>query len=263
MALNRAQLLVHSGEALARFCADHCIPDDVIIERPSQNDDVDWVEGEGNCRQPQSFLNPETKRLYPYRSWDMNFCGGEKEGNEDAGIEDDKEDVVDFFAKDSKVSGGRLLMMGAQLFHQVVAIYAYLKKHAIDLKKANQKIHGLKKELKQTRAEVSDVCNAAEVSDVCNAIEIATRERNEAQQEVLTEFRPGTFQEGWFACLRELGIPSDHPTWVAPAPPVEFVDPLAAYPPILLPNFNEEEYATILAKGEDGNVAMAQENKLA
>ncbi|GFZ00572.1 hypothetical protein Acr_14g0002070 [Actinidia rufa] len=48
MALNRAQLLVHDDEALARFCANHRIPDDVLIERPSPNNATNWVEGEGN-----------------------------------------------------------------------------------------------------------------------------------------------------------------------------------------------------------------------
>ena len=48
MALNRAQLLVHNDEALARFYADHRIPDNVIIEKLALMDDVEWVEGEGN-----------------------------------------------------------------------------------------------------------------------------------------------------------------------------------------------------------------------
>ncbi|GFS32081.1 hypothetical protein Acr_00g0020710 [Actinidia rufa] len=41
-------MLVRDSEALAQFCVDHRIPDDVVIERPGPNDDVDWVEGEGN-----------------------------------------------------------------------------------------------------------------------------------------------------------------------------------------------------------------------
>ena len=48
MVLNRAQQLVHDDEALARFCADHRIPNNVIIERPGLNDDVEWVEGEAD-----------------------------------------------------------------------------------------------------------------------------------------------------------------------------------------------------------------------
>ncbi|GFZ00578.1 hypothetical protein Acr_14g0002130 [Actinidia rufa] len=48
MALNWAQLLVHDDEALARFRANHRIPDDVLIERPSPNNATDWVKGEGN-----------------------------------------------------------------------------------------------------------------------------------------------------------------------------------------------------------------------
>ena len=55
----------------------------------------------------------------------------------------------------------------------------------------------------------------------------------------IVELGPGIFQEGWFACLRELGTPSDHPAWTAPAPSVELLDLLVAYFPILLPGFNE------------------------
>ena len=57
--------------------------------------------------------------------------------------------------------------------------------------------------------------------------------------------------------------PSDHPTWGAPAPPIELPSPPAAYPPILLFGFNKEEYATLPAKGEDGNAIVAQGNELA
>ncbi|GFZ09861.1 hypothetical protein Acr_21g0004600 [Actinidia rufa] len=48
MALNRAQMLVRDSEALAQFCVDHRISNDVVIERLGPNDDADWVEGEGN-----------------------------------------------------------------------------------------------------------------------------------------------------------------------------------------------------------------------
>ena len=46
--VERAQLLVHDDEALAQFCVEHNIPDDVVIERSDLNEDADWVEGEGN-----------------------------------------------------------------------------------------------------------------------------------------------------------------------------------------------------------------------
>ena len=53
-----------------------------------------------------------------------------------------------------------------------MATFAHLKKHTTDLKRANQKIHGLEKELKQTRVELFDTCNVDE---------IATGQRNQAQ----------------------------------------------------------------------------------
>ena len=47
------------------------------------------------------------------------------------------------------------------------------------------------------------------------------------------------------------------------APPVELLNPPAVYSPILLIGFNEEEYATLPTKGEDGNAIVAQGNELA
>ena len=61
--------------------------------------------------------------------------------------------------------------------------------------------------------------------------------------------------------MRELGIPPDHPTWVALALPVNLPGPLAAYPPILLPGFNEEKYVTQATEVEDGKYATGQRNE--
>ncbi|GFS36353.1 hypothetical protein Acr_00g0045510 [Actinidia rufa] len=61
---------------------------------------------------------------------------------------------------------------------------------------------------------------------------------------------------------REFGIPSNHPIWAAPTLPIEILDPPAAYPPILLPNFNEEKYATLPTEGEDVNAPVDQGNKI-
>ena len=46
------------------------------------------------------------------------------------------------------------------------------------------------------------------------------------------------------ACLKELGIPVDHPAWTKAALEVELSDSLEPYSPLILPNFNEEEYMT-------------------
>ena len=56
-----AQLLVHDDAALTQFCVDHNISDDVLVERSSQNDDDDWVKGEGN--------------LIPIRTWFIHQAG--------------------------------------------------------------------------------------------------------------------------------------------------------------------------------------------
>ena len=48
MELNRAQLLIHDDAALAQFCVDHNIPNNVLIERLGPNRDANLVEGDGN-----------------------------------------------------------------------------------------------------------------------------------------------------------------------------------------------------------------------
>ncbi|GFZ14631.1 hypothetical protein Acr_24g0008210 [Actinidia rufa] len=58
-----------------------------------------------------------------------------------------------------------------------------------------------------------------------------------------------------------LGTPFDHPAWVTPTLPIELLDPTTAYPLILVPDFNEEEYATLPVEGEDGNAAVTQGNE--
>lgn len=146
-----------------------------------------------------------------------------------------------------------------------------LKQGVVDLKKANLKASNLEKDLKQAKSELADARSAAE---------IATLQRNHAQQEAsdlkafacaevykklfdraferagdayekqLAELRPGVFQEGWLACLKELKVPLDHPAWSSPAPPVQLPPSPERYSPIVLPDFNEEEYATLPADEE-------------
>ena len=149
----------------------------------------------------------------------------------------------------------------------------------MDLKKANQKANSLEKELKQTKSKLTDARSAAE---------IATLQRNQAQQEAsdlkafacgevykkqfdraferagdvykrqLAELRPDIFQEGWLACLKELKTSLDHPAWASPAPPIQLPASLDRYSPIILPDFNEEEYATLPADEGNVNIAVAE-----
>ncbi|GFS40462.1 hypothetical protein Acr_00g0068690 [Actinidia rufa] len=188
------------------------------------------------------------------------------------------QDVVDHAAETTVEFGGKLVMLGAQLFQRAVSSSLRLKQGVVDLKKANQKASNLEKELKQTQYELADAQSAAE---------IAILQRNHAQQEAsdlkafacgevykklfdrtferagdvyerqLAEFRPGVFQEGWLACLKELQIPLDHPAWSSPAPPVQLPASPERYSPINLPDFNEKEYATLpAAEGNTNTVAV-------
>ncbi|GFS32498.1 hypothetical protein Acr_00g0023010 [Actinidia rufa] len=161
------------------------------------------------------------------------------------------QDVVDHAAETTAEFRGKLVMLGAQA-------------------------NNIEKELKQTKSELTNARSAAE---------IAILQRNHAQQEAsdlkaftcgevykklfdhaferagdvyerqLAELRPDVFQEGWLAYLKELQIPLDHPAWSSPAPPVQLPASPERYSPINLPDFNEEEYATLPA--DEGNINTA------
>ena len=78
-----------------------------------------------------------------------------------------------------------------------------------------------------------------------------TRDTYEKQ---LAKLHLGIYQEGWLVCLKELGIAPNHPTWVVPPPPpIQLLGPPMAYSLILLPSFDEVEYALAPAEGEDGH----------
>ena len=67
MVSNRVQLLVHEDEALARLRVVHHIPHNVVIERPSPNDDHDWVEGEGDQIPVRTWLIHQAGLRFPMR----------------------------------------------------------------------------------------------------------------------------------------------------------------------------------------------------
>ncbi|GFY92591.1 hypothetical protein Acr_08g0009870 [Actinidia rufa] len=154
------------------------------------------------------------------------------------------QDVADHAAETTVEFGGKLVMLGAQ--------------GAVDLKKANQKANSLEKELKQTKSELADARSAAE---------IATLQRNQAQQEAsdlkafacgeLAELRPGVFQEGWLACLKELKIPLDHPAWSSPAPPIQFSASPERYSPIILLELQRRSVRTLPTDEENINTTVA------
>ena len=77
----------------------------------------------------------------------------------------------------------------------------------------------------------------------------------------LAKLHPGIYQEGWLVCLKELGIAPNHPTWAVPPPLIQLLGPPMAYSLILLPSFDEVEYALAPAEGEDGHDAPSQGNE--
>ncbi|GFS37723.1 hypothetical protein Acr_00g0053650 [Actinidia rufa] len=163
------------------------------------------------------------------------------------------QDVADHAAETTAEFGGKLVMLGAQLFQWAVSSSLQLKHGVVDLKKANQKANNLEKELKQTQSELTDARSAAE---------IAILQRNHAQQETsnLKAFACGEvykklFDRAFERARNELQIPLNHPAWLSPAPPVQLPASPERYSPINLPNFNEEEYVTLLV--DEGNINTA------
>ena len=57
--------------------------------------------------------------------------------------------------------------------------------------------------------------------------------------------------EGWLACLTKLGIPEDNLAWAKATPAPELSEPLAPYSPVILPDFDEEEYMKRSKKDKD------------
>ena len=83
-----------------------------------------------------------------------------------------------------------------------------------------------------------------------------SRSSIEGLAEQVTELCPGVFMEGWFACLTEFGIPEDNPAWDKAAHAPELPEPLTPYSPMILPDFDEEEYMTWPEEDEDAAYAI-------
>ncbi|GFS42947.1 hypothetical protein Acr_00g0082730 [Actinidia rufa] len=162
------------------------------------------------------------------------------------------QDVADHAAETTAEFGGKLVVLGAQA-SAFVLLWAIssslrLKQGAVDLKKAYQRANSLKKELKQTKSKLADArCSTVPLSE----LDMYTKGNSPSSALVF-------FQEGWLACLKELKIPLDHPAWSSPAPPIQLFASLERYSPINLPDFNEEEYAILLADEGNINTAVAE-----
>ncbi|GFY85709.1 hypothetical protein Acr_04g0004470 [Actinidia rufa] len=113
-------------------------------------------------------------------------------------------DVADHAVESSMEFGGKLVMLGAQLFQRAVSTSLRLKQATMDLKKATQKANSLKKELKQAKTELVDA---------------------------------------------RLGIP---------CPPIQQPASPGRYSPIVLPDFDEKEYATQLVDEGGANTVVAE-----
>ncbi|GFZ08577.1 hypothetical protein Acr_20g0003850 [Actinidia rufa] len=94
----------------------------------------------------------------------------------------------------------------------------------------------------------------SELADARSVTEIATLQRNQAQQEAsnLKAFACGEVYKKLFDCAFERAGDSSS------APPIQLPASLKQYSPIILPDFNEEEYATLPANEGNINTAVAE-----
>ncbi|GFS31845.1 hypothetical protein Acr_00g0019510 [Actinidia rufa] len=137
------------------------------------------------------------------------------------------QDVADHAAESSAEFGGKVVMLGAHLFQRAVSTSLQLKQGAVDLKMATQKANSLEKELE--------------------ASEGRARRRalfDRAFERVEDAYEKQCFSRRMARLSEEARDPPDHLAWVSPAPLVQLPASPGRYSPIVLPNFDEEEYAT-------------------
>ncbi|GFS38480.1 hypothetical protein Acr_00g0057740 [Actinidia rufa] len=151
------------------------------------------------------------------------------------------QDVADHAAETTAEFGGKLVMLGAQTKSELADARSAAKIAILQRNQAQQEASELK---------------AFACGEVYKKLfDRAFKRAGDLYERQLAELRPGVFQEGWLTCLKELKTPPDHSAWSSPAPPVQLPASLERYSPINLPDFNEEEYATLPA--DEGNIITA------
>ncbi|GFZ01113.1 hypothetical protein Acr_14g0007480 [Actinidia rufa] len=154
------------------------------------------------------------------------------------------QDVADHAAEPTAEFGGKLVMLGCQTQSELADARSAAKIAILQRNHAQQEASDLK----------AFACGEVYKKLFDRAFERA----GDVYERQLAELRPGVFQEGWLACLKELQIPLDHPAWSSPAPPVQLPASPERYSPINLPDFNEEEYATLPAAEGNTNAAAVE-----
>ncbi|GFY85505.1 hypothetical protein Acr_04g0002430 [Actinidia rufa] len=156
------------------------------------------------------------------------------------------QDIVDHAAETTTEFGGKLVMLGAQLFQWAVSSSLRLKQGVVDLKKANQKANSLEKELKQTQSKLADAWSAAEIMIL---------QRNHAQQEAfdLKAFAYGEVYKKLFDRAFKRARDVSHLIISRGR-----LLPLQSNSLPLWSDFNEEEYATLLADERNINTAVVE-----
>ncbi|GFS46046.1 hypothetical protein Acr_00g0099840 [Actinidia rufa] len=262
MALNWAHLLIHDDEVLAQFHVDHRILDDDVYlggNEEEGNEDAEVEDGEEVNQVP---VIAPSAQILGAKQIVVQSSNSKAAADLILPIVEKRKGKQPTegtsYQKRGKAVGSSygspklwaltftIVELGKQLFQQNVSTSTRLNNYTADLKGANQKIHGLEKDLKQTSwrsllGRKTKLNKKWLISKKWHVVKCIGR---------------------WLISLRELRIPVDHPTWVALALSVELPDPSATYPPILLPDFNEKDYVTLLAEREDVNAIVAQGNKL-
>ncbi|GFZ15656.1 homeodomain-like superfamily protein [Actinidia rufa] len=164
-------------------------------------------------------------------------------------------DVVDLAEEGSEVIRDLLVMQQVQ---RATTISERIKEQSVEIKKSKKMISSLEKQAKlDSKAFKKASCHPGAAGQ---SPRTTGRARGDCQCPVfervynqgidravdnydkqLVNLRPSIFRDGWLACLKELGVPLEHPALSAIPPAVEPMDPPQSYFPPVLPGFNEEE----------------------
>ncbi|GFZ15729.1 hypothetical protein Acr_25g0001380 [Actinidia rufa] len=139
-------------------------------------------------------------------------------------------DIAALSEEDNEMMRSLLVKQHVQSLQREMAISDRMVEHSTELKRAKKKMGSLESELKKAKLRTSRRVNRA---------------RDNYTRQVV-EVHSDSFLQGWLACLAELGVPEDNPTWTKAAPALGFPEPPASYSPMVQLGFDEEKYVNRL-----------------
>ncbi|GFS37393.1 hypothetical protein Acr_00g0051720 [Actinidia rufa] len=142
--------------------------------------------------------------------------------------------------------------LGGQSLQRAVVISDRMAKHSVELKRAKKKVGNLEFELNKAKLAIKlrpiwlplnkPGMPATRLQPKLKARMMQSRPLSPSFKMWRVE-KAKAVLEGWLACLSELGVPEDNPVWSKAAPAPEFLESSTPYSPMVLLDFDKEEYA--------------------